>query len=76
MEDMGRWRGEGSWGKLEGEVNYERLWTLKNNLRVLKGLGWEVGGTRWWVLERARIAWSIGCGTKTMNTDMLKINKK
>ena len=38
-EDMGRWRGEGSWGKLEGEVNHERLWTLKNNLRVLKGRG-------------------------------------
>ena len=42
MEDMGRWRGEGSWRKLEGEVNHERLWTLKNNLRVLKG--WGVGG--------------------------------
>ena len=42
MEDMGRWRGEGSWGKLEGEMNHERLWTLKNNLRVLKGRG--VGG--------------------------------
>ena len=25
------------WGKLEGEVNHERLWTLKNNLR---GLNW------------------------------------
>ena len=42
MEDMGSWRGEGSWGKLEGEVNHERLWTLKNDLRVLKGR-WEVG---------------------------------
>ena len=27
---------------MEGEVNHERLWTLKNNLRVLKG--WRVGG--------------------------------
>ena len=26
-------------GKLEGEMNHERLWTLKNNLRVLKGRG-------------------------------------
>ena len=39
MEDMGRWRGEGSWGKLEGEVNHERLWTLKKDLRVLKWRG-------------------------------------
>ena len=29
---------------MEGEVNHERLWTLKNNLRVLKGQG--VGGWR------------------------------
>ena len=35
-ENMGRWRREGSWGKLEGEVNNERLWTLKNNLKGLK----------------------------------------
>ena len=34
--------------------------------------GWEVGGTRWWVLERAQIAWSTGCGAKTMNTVTLK----
>ena len=27
---------------MEGEVNHERLWTLKNNLRVLEG--WGVGG--------------------------------
>ena len=37
--------------------------------------GWEVGGTRWWVLGRARIAWSTGCGAKTMNTVTLKRNK-
>ena len=24
---------------MEGELNHERLWTLKNNLRVLKGWG-------------------------------------
>ena len=41
---MGRKRGEGSWGKLKGEVNHERLWTLKNNLRVLKGRLGEPGG--------------------------------
>ena len=28
--------------------------------------GWEVGGTRWWVLGRAWTAWSTGCGTKTI----------
>ena len=29
---------------MEGEVNHERLWTPKNNLRGLKWLGgWEVG---------------------------------
>ena len=44
MEDKGRWRGEGSWGKLEGEVNHERLWTLKNNLKGLKGWGEGGGG--------------------------------
>ena len=30
-------------GKLEGEVNHERLWTLKNNLRGSKWRGVEVG---------------------------------
>ena len=29
-----------------------------------------------WVLGRAQIAWSTGCGEKTMNTVRLKINKK
>ena len=41
-KDIERRRGEVSWGKLEGEMNHERLWTLKNNLRALKGQG--VGG--------------------------------
>ena len=35
MEDTGRWR-EVCWGKSEGETNHERLWTLRNKLRVLK----------------------------------------
>ena len=39
---MGRWREEGSWGKLERETNHERLWTLRNKLKVLEGHG--VGG--------------------------------
>ena len=30
---------EMSWGKLEGETNHERLWTLRNKLRVLEGQG-------------------------------------
>ena len=27
------------WGKSEGEMNHERLWTLRNKLRVLEGKG-------------------------------------
>ena len=38
-EDMGRWRVEASWGKLEGEMNNERLWTLGIEWRVLEGTG-------------------------------------
>ena len=38
-EDIGRRRGEGSWEKSEGEKNHERLWTLRNKLRVLEGRG-------------------------------------
>ena len=48
MEDIGKWRGEGSWWKLEREMKHERLWTLRNKLRVLewRGLGGmdETGG--------------------------------
>ena len=40
MEDMGRWRGDGSWGKLEGERNHERLWTQKQT----EGFGGEEDG--------------------------------
>ena len=36
---MGRWRGEVSWGKLEREMNHERLWTLRNKLRAMEGRG-------------------------------------
>ena len=61
---------------MEGEVNHERLRTLKNNLRVLKGRGVGGWGSRWWVLGRAQIAWSTGCGEKTMNAVTLKRNKK
>ena len=60
---------------MEGEVNHERLWTLKNNLRGLKWqggrrLGYQVVG----IIE-ARIAWSTGCGEKIRNTVFLKRNK-
>ena len=30
------------WDKSDGEMNHERLWTLRNKLRVLEGKG--VGG--------------------------------
>ena len=61
---------------MEGEVNHERLWTLKNNLRVLKGRGVGGWGNQVVGIRRAQIAWSTGCGEKTMNTVTLKINKK
>ena len=40
MEDIGT-RREVSWGKSEGETNHERLWTLRNKLRILEGRGLE-----------------------------------
>ena len=59
MEDIGRWRGEGSWGKSEAETNHERLWPLRNKLEGRRvGVGW----AWWWVLRRAHIAWSTECG--------------
>ena len=39
MEGIGRWR-EVSLGKSEGETKHERLWTLRNKLRVLGRGGW------------------------------------
>ena len=39
---MGRWRGEVSWGKLEGETNHERLRVLEG--RDVGGLGEPGGG--------------------------------
>ena len=58
--------------EIRTEVNHERLWTLKNDLRILKG--WGVGGWGHQVvgIVEARIAWSTGCGAKIMNTVMLK----
>ena len=38
--------------------------------------GGRLGGARWWVLRRAHIAWSTGCGERTMNTVTLKRKKK
>ena len=37
MEDIRRRKGNMNWGKSEGEINHERLWTLRNRLRVLEG---------------------------------------
>ena len=37
MEDIRRRKGKVNWGKLEGEMNHERLWILRNKLRVLEG---------------------------------------
>ena len=42
MEDIRRTKGKVNWGKLEGKMNHERLWTLRNKLRVLEW--WGVGG--------------------------------
>ena len=39
VEDIGRWKGEECWGKPEGERNHEKLWTLRNKLRILEGRG-------------------------------------
>ena len=39
MEDIRRRKGKVNWEKLEGEKNHERLWTLRNKLRVLGGMG-------------------------------------
>ena len=66
----------GSWGKLEGEVNHERLWTLKNNLRVLKWwgsgrLGYQVVGIIKGTDCMVHWVW-----WKIMNTLRLKINQK
>ena len=62
-------------GKLEGEVNHERLWTLKNNLR---GLKWQRGGRLGYqvvgIIE-GTACMSTGCGEKIMNTVFMKINK-
>lgn len=39
MEDIRRRKGKVNWGKSEGDMNHERLWTLRNKLRVLEGVG-------------------------------------
>lgn len=36
-EYISRRKGKVNWGKSEGEMNHERLWTLRNKLRVLEG---------------------------------------
>ena len=39
MEDSRRRKGKVNWGKSEGEMKQERLWTPRNKLRVLEGRG-------------------------------------
>ena len=40
MEDIRRRKGKVNWGKSEGEINHERLWTLRNK----QGFGREDSG--------------------------------
>ena len=42
-EDIGSWSREVNWGILEEEMNHERLWALRNKLRVLEGRRWGLG---------------------------------
>ena len=41
-EDIRRRKGKVNWRRSEGETNHDRLWTLRNKLRVLEGR--RVGG--------------------------------
>ena len=59
-EDIRRRKGEVNWGKKEREMNHERLWILRNKLRVLEGRGGEWASLA--VGSGACIAWSTGCG--------------
>ena len=71
MERRREWREIGRVGEPE------RLWTLENNQTALKERGVGAWGKRLvCIRKRAGIAWSTGCGGKTMNTVILKRNKK
>ena len=50
MENIRRRKGNMNWGKSEGETKHERLWTMRNKLKVLEG--WGDGRAWWWVLRR------------------------
>ena len=39
MEDIRRRKGKNKGGKSEGETNHEKLWTLRNKLRVSEERG-------------------------------------
>ena len=41
--DIRRGKGKVSWGKSVSETNHERLWTLRNKLRVSEGRGGGLG---------------------------------
>ena len=60
---------------MEGEVNHE-IWTLKNNLRVLKGQGVGGWGSQVVGTKEGTYCMEHWCGEKTMNTVALKRNKK
>ena len=75
--DIGRWRGEVSWGKSEGETNHERLWTWRNKLRVLEGgrVGrWVslVGGIKEGTYCMEHWVWCIN--NESWNTEKIKLN--
>ena len=55
-EDIRRRKGKVNWEKSEGKTNHERLWSLRNKLRVLEGRG--VG---WWVSLVVGIKESMYC---------------
>ena len=61
---------------MEGEVNHERLWALKNNLRGLKWQGgWEVGVPGGGYYRGHGLHGALGVVKKNNDTVMLKINK-
>ena len=49
---------------------------IKMKTQCSEILGCSKSNPKWWVLRRAGMAWSTGCGAKTMNTVTLKEIKK
>ena len=66
-------------GKLEGEMNHERLWTLNNKLRVLGGGGMGVWvnlvvGIKEGMYCMEQLVWCIN--NESWNTGKIKLNLK